>query len=125
YQIPVFLFVNKMDQDGTDKDKLMAELKKRLNDGCITFEQVNTDVFYDQLAMCDEKMMEDYLETGHIETERIKNAIKQRKVFPCFFGSALKLEGVKELLQGIVKYAMMPSYPDEFGTKVFKISRDE
>ncbi|MHB8075581.1 NYN domain-containing protein [Desulfosporosinus fructosivorans] len=125
YQIPVFLFVNKMDQKGTDKDKLMKELKKQLDDGCIEFGQVWTEDCYDQLAMREEMMMETFLETGDIDPEQIKRAVTERKVFPCFFGSALKLEGVEQLMQGIVKYTMIPSYPDEFGAKIFKISRDE
>lgn len=125
YKIPVFLFVNKMDQAGTDKDRLMNELKKQLDDGCIDFGQVGSDAFYDQLAMCDEAMMEEYLETGCVETGRIKKAVRERKVFPCYFGSALKLDGVEQFMQGIVKYAIIPQYPDEFGAKVFKISRDE
>lgn len=125
YKIPVFIFVNKMDQAGTDKDRLMNELKKQLDDGCIDFGQVGSDAFYDQLAMCDEAMMEEYLETGCVETGRIKKAVRDRKVFPCYFGSALKLDGVEQFMQGIVKYAIIPQYPDEFGAKVFKISRDE
>ncbi len=125
YQIPVFLFINKMDQNGTDKGKLIKEMKKQLDDGCIEFGQAHTDGFYDQLAMCDERMLEDYLETGHIETAQIKKAVKERNVFPCFFGSALKLEGIEQFLQGIEAYAMMPHYPAEFGAKIFKITRDE
>lgn len=125
YQIPVFFFVNKMDQNGTDRDKLIKEIKYQLDDGCIEFGQVKTEGFYDQLAMCDEIMMEGYLETGQIETVQIKKAVMERKVFPCFFGSALKLEGVEQFRQGIVKYAMIPYYPDEFGAKIFKIARDE
>ncbi|TYQ17800.1 UNVERIFIED_CONTAM: small GTP-binding protein [Acetivibrio alkalicellulosi] len=125
YKIPAFLFVNKMDQNGTDKNKLIKEIKKQLDDRCIEFVQVNTEGFYDQLAMCDEIMMEDYLETGHIETDIINEAIKERKVFPTFFGSALKLEGIEEFLQGILKYTIIPFYPDEFGAKVFKITRDD
>lgn len=125
YQIPVFLFVNKMDQIGTDKDKFIKELKNQLDDGCIEFGQVETDSFYDQLAMCDELMMEAFLETGHIETAQIKKAVRERSLFPCFFGSALKLEGVERFMEGIVKYVMIPSYPEEFGAKIFKISRDE
>mgnify|MGYP005835278255 CR=1 FL=1 len=125
YQIPVFLFINKMDQNGTDKDKLIKEMITQLDDGCIEFGLVNTDGFYDQLAMCDEIMMEAYLETGHVETEQIKKAVKERKIFPCFFGSALKLEGIEQFILGIVKYASIPRYPDEFGAKIFKISRDE
>lgn len=125
YQIPVFLFVNKMDQKGTDKDKLMKGLKKQLDEGCIEFGEVKTENSYDQLAMCEEIMMETFLETGDIETSQIKRAVTERKVFPCFFGSALKLEGVAQFMQGIVKYARIPSYPDEFGAKIFKIARDE
>jgi small GTP-binding protein len=125
YKIPVFLFVNKMDQNGTDKDKLLTQIKKQLNGGVIEFGKVNTDGFYDQLAMCDEIMMEAYLETGHIETSHISIAVNARKVFPCFFGSALKLEGIEQFVQGIVKYAMMPCYHNEFGAKIFKITRDE
>ncbi|AET69189.1 small GTP-binding protein domain protein [Desulfosporosinus orientis DSM 765] len=125
YRIPVFLFVNKMDQIGTDKDKLKKELKKQLDDGCIEFGQVQTEDFCDQLAMCDETMLETFLETGNIESSQIKGAIRERKVFPCFFGSALKLEGVEELMEGIVKYALVPAYPAEFGAKIFKIARDD
>ncbi|HWQ80595.1 MAG TPA: translation factor GTPase family protein [Anaerovoracaceae bacterium] len=124
YRIPVFLFVNKMDQGGTDKEKLIQEIKVQLDDGCIEFGQVNADGFYDQLAMCDEIMMEAYLETGRIETGRIKKAVRERSVFPCFFGSALKLEGVEQLMQGIAAYATIPCYPDEFGARIFKITRD-
>ncbi|MDR3602370.1 MAG: TetM/TetW/TetO/TetS family tetracycline resistance ribosomal protection protein [Desulfosporosinus sp.] len=125
YQIPVFLFVNKMDRKGTDKDTLMKALKKQLDDGCIEFGDVETDDFYDQLAMCEEIMLETFLETGDIETSQIKRAVAERKVFPCFFGSALKLEGVEAFMQGIVNYVMIPSYPAEFGAKLFKIARDE
>lgn len=125
YQIPVFLFINKMDQPGTEKDKILNDLKKQLEDGCIDFGQVNTDEFYDQLAMCDEIMMESYLETGLVETNQIKHAIIERKVFPCFFGSALRLDGIEEFLKGINTYTMLPCYPDEFGAKVFKITRDD
>jgi ribosomal protection tetracycline resistance protein len=125
YKIPVFLFINKMDQNGTDKDKLMKELKKQLDDRCIEFGQVLSDEFYDQLAMCDEALMEAYLEKGQIESVQISTAVKERKVFPCFFGSALRLEGIEQFIQGIVEYSIIPSYPVEFGAKIFKISRDE
>ncbi len=125
YQIPVFLFINKMDQNGTDKYKLMQEIKRQLNDGCIEFGQAHTIDFYDQLAMCDEKIIDAYIETGRIETLQVKKAVRARKVFPCYFGSALKLEGIEQFMQSIVKYADIPSYPDEFGAKIFKITRDE
>ncbi|MBN7773615.1 translation factor GTPase family protein [Clostridium aminobutyricum] len=125
YQIPTFIFVNKMDQNRADKDKLIKEIKKQLDDRCIEFEQVRADSFYDQLSMCDERMMEAYLETGHIETEQIQRAVKERGVFPCFFGSALKLDGIEQLLQGIARYTINPYYPKDFGAKIFKITRDE
>jgi len=125
YRIPAFLFINKMDQNGTDKEKIMNELKKQLGDGCIEFGQAGTEDFNDQVAMCDEALMEAYLKTGHIEIPQMKEAIRERKVFPCFFGAALKLDGVEAFIQGIVKYAAIPSYPDRFGAKIYKIGRDE
>lgn len=125
HSIPVFIFVNKMDQPGTNKDKLLEELKKQLNDGCIEFEPTMREDFYDELAMCDESLMEAFLETGHVDEIQIKKAVRKRRVFPCFFGSALKLEGVKQLMQGIVEYTKIPSFPDEFGAKIFKVTRDE
>ncbi len=124
YHIPVFIFVNKMDQIGTDKEKVIRQLKQ-LDDACIEFGQDQSDPFCDQLAMCDEAMMEAYLETGRIEALQIQKAIVERNVFPCFFGSALKLEGVGQLLQGIEKYAMTPSYSGEFGAKIYKVNRDD
>jgi small GTP-binding protein len=125
YRIPVFLFVNKMDQGGTDKEKIIKDLKRQLGDGCIEFGQAGTEDYYDQLAMCDESLMEVYLKTGRVEIPPVREAIRERKVFPCFFGSALKLEGVEAFLQGIVQYAGSPSYPEEFGAKIYKIGRDE
>lgn len=125
YNIPVFLFINKMDRDNADKNKLMKEIKEQLDDGCIDFEKSGTEEFYEQLAMCDEKIMEAYLEDGQIETGLIGKALAKRKVFPCFFGSALKLEGVEQFLKAIVEYSIAPDYPDEFGAKIFKITRDE
>ena len=125
YQIPVFLFVNKMDQAGTEKERILEELKNQLEDGCIEFGQANSEEFFEQLAMTDENMMESYLKTGRVEIKEIRQAMKERKVFPCFFGSALKLEGIEEFLKGIGTYAVLPDYPDEFGAKVFKITRDD
>ena len=125
YNIPVFIFINKMDQEGTNQLKLISELKRQLGDGCIDFGQAGTDKFFDQLAMCDEGLMEAYLESNHIGIKRIIEVIKTRKVFPCFFGSALKLEGVEDFMGDIVKYTSMPTYPEKFGAKIFKISRDE
>lgn len=125
YDIPVFIFVNKMDQKRKDKKTLISQLKAQLSEGCICFGEDKAADFYDQLAMCDERVMESYFETGDINTLDISSLIKDRKVFPCFFGSALKLEGVKEFIGGIVRYARPPVYPKEFGGKIFKITRDE
>lgn len=125
YDIPVFIFVNKMDQNGADKIKLMKDLKNQLHDGCVEFGELQRLEFYEELAMCDEIMMDTFLETAHIEASQIKEAVMSRKVFPCFFGSALKLDGVEQFMKGIIKYAAIPSYTDEFGAKIFKITRDE
>lgn len=125
YQIPVFLFINKMDQNGTDRTELLKIIKKQFNDECLDFGQLKTDGFYEQLAMSDETLMETYLKTGEIGGLQIQKAVKSRKVFPCFFGSALKLEGIEQILQGIIKYTITSYYPSEFGAKIFKITRDE
>ena len=125
YQVPVFLFVNKMDQPGTDKTALLAELKDKLSDGCISFSEGQTENFYEEIAMEEETAMEEYLETGSLNPKKIKEMIAERKVFPCFFGSALKLEGVEEFLQGLLSYTLEKKYPKDFGAKVFKIARDE
>ncbi len=123
YHIPVFLFVNKMDQQGTDKERLLEELRAKLDDNCVDF-TAEKDLLYDALSMCSEEIMEQFLEKGDVEQESIKQAVQERKVFPCYFGSALKLIGVEEFLEGIVKYSTLPEYPEEFGARVYKISRD-
>ena len=125
YRIPVFLFVNKMDQPGTDSKALMEELRKRLDDGCVDFAGVGTEEFMEHAAMCDEELLDRYLVTGEVEEEAIRDLIRKRKIFPCYFGSALKLTGVEELLDGIGKWADPPQYLEEFGAKVYKISRDD
>lgn len=125
YQVPVFLFVNKMDQMGTDKEKVLGQLKNRLSDACIDFTDDLSEQFYENAAMTDEYLLEDFLENGKIDKISIARAIKERKIFPCFFGSALKLQGVEEFLQGINAYALEKHYSKEFGARVFKISRDD
>lgn len=124
YQVPVFLFVNKMDQQGTDQDVLMRELCDRLGGGLTNFSEENKNTLLEELAMCDEELLNCFLEKGDISEELIRKAIAQRKVFPCFFGSALKLFGVRELMEGIVRYMPISEYPKEFGARVFKITRD-
>ncbi len=125
YKVPVFIFVNKMDQNGADRHKLMTHIRRQLSDGCIDFETPEQEEFYDQLSMCDEAIMDNYLKTGRVDTALIQKAISCRKVFPCYFGSALRLLGVEKLMRGIADYVNKPSYPEEFAAKIYKISRDE
>ena len=126
YQIPVFLFVNKMDQEGTDCGKLLAELKSRFSEGCIDFGRVETgaEEVIEEIAVCDEQTMEEYLEKGSVAAASIRRLVAERKIFPCYFGSALHLQGVEELMNGICTYQMQKEYPAVFGAKVYKIARD-
>lgn len=125
YQIPVFLFVNKMDQEGTDRERLLDELRGILHENCIDFSDRDTEHFYESIAMCDENVLERYLKDGSVDERDIAGLIAGRRLFPCFFGSALKMEGVAEFLEAFVNYVREPEYPSEFGAKVFKIARDE
>lgn len=125
YEIPVFLFINKMDQPDTNENALMEELTKRLDEKCINFSAgLETEEAKENLAVCDEAVLEHYLESGEIEREEIINLIAKRKVFPCYFGSALKIQGVEEFLRGIETFTRECAYPEEFGARVFKIARD-
>ena len=128
YKVPVFLFVNKMDQEGTDREQLLSELKKSLSEGITAFDiaqdEEKREEFYENIAVCEEKVLETYLESGEIPIRDVKRLIKERKIYPCYFGSALKVEGVKELLNGLQKYTEVCQTQEEFGAKVFKISRD-
>lgn len=132
YGIPVFIFINKMDQEGTNQSKLMAELSRRLDGGCIDFTHTNLcnnitvkeEEFLENIATCDEALMENYLSGKDITQEEIAEVIARRQVFPCYFGSALQAKGVKELLEGMGKYIRLPAYQQEFGARVYKISRD-
>ena len=139
YQIPTFIFINKMDQVGTDKAKVLADLQNRLDEGCIDFSEI-TEETYDSLAMCDEKAMEEYLESEKIEEDTIAEIIGNRKAYPCYFGSALKMEGVQEFMDGMIGYIeknqqrktdpasgksdMKGKSTGFFGAKAYKISRD-
>ena len=125
YDIPTFIFINKMDQQGTDKTALLSELKERLDEGCIAFDQEECTETLEELAMTDEKVLDYFMEHESIRKEDICRLIKERRVFPCYFGSALKLEGVQELLYGFERYMEPYTGTEEFGAKVFKISRDD
>lgn len=125
YEIPVFLFINKMDQPDTNENALMEELTKRLDGKCINFSAgLETEEAKENLAVCDEAVLEHYLESGEIQKEEIVKLIAERKVFPCYFGSALKIQGVEEFLKGIETFTKKCAYPEEFGARVFKIARD-
>ena len=165
YGIPTFLFVNKMDQEGTDREALLGELREKLDESCVDFSEEKfrgaevlpgetegasekekasgreskasaeaagqkeggspaPSVFYDDLALCGEVLLEEYLETGKISPGTVAEAVASRDVFPVYFGSALRLWGVEELLDGLVRYTLSPEYPEEFGARVIKISRD-
>ncbi|SCG94959.1 Tetracycline resistance protein tetM from transposon Tn916 [uncultured Clostridium sp.] len=126
YHIPIFLFINKMDQNGTDEAALMNELKKRLDENCVDFSQTDTDELNESIAMCSEALLEQYLESGEIEDTQIRNLIRKRNLFPCYFGSALKVTGVDEFMRGIMNYTEVATESEEakFGAKVYKISRD-
>ena len=125
YQIPVFLFINKMDQPGTDRETLLAELKEKLDTNCVDFsaDQTSED-WKEQVAVCDEQVMEAYLEGEEISRVQIQKMIRERKLFPCYFGSALKLTGVKEFLEDLKLRIRESSYPESFGAKIYKITRD-
>ena len=125
YQIPVFLFINKMDQPGTDREALLAEVKEKLDANCVEFSTDQTDEEWkEQVAVCDEQVMEAYLEGEEISREQIRQMIRERKLFPCYFGSALKMTGVEEFLDDLKLRIRETSYPETFGAKIYKITRD-
>ena len=123
YGVPTFLFINKMDLAGADRDALLSELKSKLDEGCVDF-AAPAEQIQEQAAVCDEDALERYLEDGALDDGALTALIAKRKLFPCWFGSALKLEGVAEFLQGLEHYAPRPRYGPDFAARVFKISRD-
>ena len=155
YQVPTFLFINKMDQAGTDEETLLAELQKKLDEHCVQFwasrakkeEGEETDEIFagldperklpwrveqllkdpeltETLALCDEALLERYLSDGTVQLQQVRELIRSRKLFPCYFGSALKLCGIAALLEGICMLGMEQAYPEAFAARVYKISRD-
>lgn len=125
YEIPTFVFVNKMDQKGTDAEVLLQELKNVLEEGCVDFSTKRDAHFYEETAVCSEDALEEFLETGRLKKETLQELFLERQLFPCFFGSALRLEGVKEFVEQMQELIKVPAYPETFGAKVFKIARDE
>lgn len=126
YGVPTFLFINKMDQEGTDKAALLRELKERLDAACVDFDpDQEPSVWQENVAVCDEALTERYLEGGAVTDQDAVRLIGKRRLFPCYFGSALRLAGVKELLWGLETYIPPRQYGANFGAKVYKIARDE
>ena len=125
YEIPTFIFINKMDQPGTDRESLLAELKERLDEGCIVFGKGKNVESLEEIAMTDEAVLDYFMEHETVRNEDICRLIRERKIFPCYFGSALKLDGVQELLAGFEEYMKPFDGKKEFGARVFKISRDD
>lgn len=129
YNVPTFIFINKMDAPAADKTKLLNQLKKRFSDGCIDFTGSHDDNaalvdVMEDIAMQSETAMELYLESGTIQDETIREMIADRVLFPCFFGSALKMDGIDEFVAGFERYVREPEYDSEFGARIYKVSHD-
>lgn len=129
YNVPTFIFINKMDAPAADKTKLLNQLKKRLSDGCIDFTGAHDDNaaladVMEDIAMQSETAMESYLESETISDETIRKMIADRDLFPCFFGSALKMDGIDEFIAGFERYVREPEYDSEFGAHIYKVSHD-
>ena len=124
YRVPTFLFVTKMDFGRRDRDCLMESLRHELGEGCVDFTPTARDRRMEQLATCREDALEAYLDTGMVPEELVRQLVGRRLVFPCWFGSGLKLEGIDEFLEGLARYVEPPAYPAAFSARVFKISHD-
>ena len=124
YNIPTFIFVNKTDLPSFDKKSVCSDLKKRLSDACLDFKNQDSD-FFESAAMADDSLLEEYTETDNISCASLISAIAAGKIFPCFFGSALKNDGIGEFLKALDFYTQNKSHPDSFGAKIFKIADDD
>lgn len=139
YQVPVFLFVNKMDQPGADQEKILAGIQNQLSGNCVDFTplvgaaateskgaalEADMQEAMEAVAICDEELLNSFLTDGRISQEQLREKIAERKVFPCLFGSALRLQGIEALLSAIEAYAPEKTYPEAFGARVFKVTRD-
>jgi len=124
YRIPVFIFINKMDIADRERADIIKELRSRLDGGCTSFSDGMDEEFYENLALSDEKVLDYYMENGDVTIQDIKRLVSERKVFPCFFGSALKMQGVEEFMDGFYAYTVPAEYGNSFGAKVYKIARD-
>ena len=125
-KIPTFIFINKTDISDRTREELFSEVKTVLSDRCVNFSNIDTYEFFDEVASKDEALIEHFLDNEHLTDDQIADAIKKRQVFPCFFGAALKMKGVTELLVGIDRFTRETPYPVSlFGAKVYKIMRDQ
>ncbi len=124
YGVPCFIFVNKMDLDGADKDEVLKQLRQKLSDFCVDFEEQSGERFYENAALCSDELLNEYYDSGSLSDKSISEAIKNRVIFPCLFGSALKLDGVEEFLRCVDRFAVQPDHSDDFGAKVYKIAED-
>jgi small GTP-binding protein len=124
YGVPCFVFVNKMDLDGADKNAVLSQLKAKLNPSCVDFGCGSKKELDENIAVCDDVLLTKYYECEKIEKADIIRAVKERKLFPCICGSALKLDGVESFMELLCEYTEMPDYPAEFAGKVYKISED-
>lgn len=123
YNIPTFIFVTKMDLPTCDRKALMADITAQLGESCVDFGTAESE-WMESAAMCSEWAMERYLEEGRLENEDIARLIRERRLFPCFYGSGLKTDGVDVLLEALERYTLSPEYKEEFAAKVYKIARD-
>ena len=124
YQVPAVVFVNKMDIGTADHDALLQSLRRELDERCIDFSQPQSQL-QEELSLCDDALLDEYLASGRVSDAQIASAVSHRKVFPCFFGSALKQEGVDALLDALGRFVQAPAYGKDFGARVYKIARDE
>ena len=124
YHVPTFIFINKMDLGGTDRSALLGQLKDKLSDRCVDFNERDKASLYENIALCDDALLASYDAHDALTDDEIRCAVRERKIFPCCFGSALKLEGVENFFDVLSTYADMPSYGESFGAKVFKIAQD-
>ena len=123
-QVPTFIFVNKMDSPDADKKKILTDIQENLSDSSFDFSKID-DSLYESLATVNEDLLDEYLNKGELDQNEIRKMISQRQVFPVYFGSALKLTGIKEFIQGFEDWTEEEKYSDEFSARVFKISHDE
>ena len=123
YNVPVLIFVTKMDLPGCDRQEIMDGLRTRLSERCVDF-SAEGDALFESAAMCSEEAVDEYIETGSIGAERLRDMLRRREIFPCCFGSGLRTEGVAEFLDMLELYARPGDYGEDFSARVYKIARD-